>query len=273
MLDVRAREADDDGDGWTNGYEYDRDMNPFVANADSEDFDGDGLINGLEKSFGTDPADPDSDNDLLADKAETDVGTDPLNPDTDGDGLIDGQDNDPLHALTGIRFVVAPEVTLREGETTNLAVSVNSAGAPLLFVQSVPTNTPTFVWLDAVTFTNTATNGVGLTSLQIHPLFADAGTYTITLRAGATNGTESFSGSTNITITVLPNPALQITRWKSATNGNWGVATNWTDGLPDSNKVAVIDLEGDYTITLNVSPTNAGRSCTRMPCSALRTLP
>lgn len=258
-LDVRSRDADDDGDGWPNGFEYDRGMNPFVANLDSEDFDEDGLTNGQERTLATDPGDPDSDNDLLPDGDEIAIGSLPLNPDTDGDGLIDGQDNDPLNPLVGVRFVVQPDVTVREGEATNLAVSVNCAGAPLLFVDSSPTNTPVFTWLDVVTFTNTTTNGVALTTLRINPFFADAGTYTVTLRAGATNATEAFSGSTNITITVLPNPALQITRWKSGTNGNWSVATNWTDGLPDTNKIAVIDADGNYTVILNsLSPTIAG---------------
>jgi hypothetical protein len=258
-IDVRSRDADDDGDGWLNGFEYDRGMNAFAFNPDSEDFDGDGLTNGQERTLGTDPGKTDSDNDLLADGSEVAIGSNPLNRDTDGDGIIDGQDNDPLNALVGIRFVAAPSVTVREGEATNLAVSVNCASAPLLFVTFSPTNAPAFAWLDAITFTNTATNGVAFTTLRINPFFADAGTYTMTLRAGATNGTESFSGSTNITITVLPNPALQITRWKSGTNGNWSVATNWTDGLPDTNKIAVIDADGDYTVTLNsLSPTIGG---------------
>jgi hypothetical protein len=258
-LDVRSRDADDDSDGWLNGFEYDRGMNPFVANLDSEDFDDDGLTNGQERVLGTDPGDPDSDNDLLPDGDEIAIGSLPLNPDTDGDGLIDGQDNDPLNALVGVRFVVDPDVTVREGEVTNLAVSVNCSGAPLLFVESSPTNTPVFAWLDVVTFTNTATNGVALTTLRINPFFADAGTYTVILRAGATNATEAFSGVTNVTITVLPNPALRITRWKSGTNGTWNAATNWTDGLPDMNKIAVIDADGNYTVLLNdVSPTIAG---------------
>ena len=44
------------------------------------------------RSFGTDPADPDSDDDGLLDGTEVlgDNETDPLDPDTDGDGLCDG---------------------------------------------------------------------------------------------------------------------------------------------------------------------------------------
>lgn len=52
---------------------------------------------------------------------------------------------------------------------------------------------------------------------------------------------------------------MAITRWKLPVSGNWNAATNWTDGLPDTNKVAVIDLSGDYTVTLStLSPSVAG---------------
>src|SRR4030095_10811890 len=88
-LDVRSRDADDDGDGWSNGYEIDRGMNPFVTDSPLADFDSDGLTNGQEKAFGTDPAQPDTDNDGLTDGAEIIAGTNPLNPDTDGDGILD----------------------------------------------------------------------------------------------------------------------------------------------------------------------------------------
>ncbi|TVR51684.1 MAG: hypothetical protein EA425_06600 [Puniceicoccaceae bacterium] len=70
VLNVRPRDADDDGDGWSNGFEVDRGMNPFVADLDEDDFDGDGLTNGEERLLGTDPGNPDTDGDGIPDGAE-----------------------------------------------------------------------------------------------------------------------------------------------------------------------------------------------------------
>ena len=92
LLDLRPRDADDDSDSWNNGFESDRGMDPFTANADADDFDNDGLSNGGERTAGTDPANPDTDGDELKDGQEIGLGTNPLNPDTDGDGLSDGRE-------------------------------------------------------------------------------------------------------------------------------------------------------------------------------------
>lgn len=89
-VNVFAENDDTDGDGWFNGFEADRGMNPFVANVDEDDFDGDGLTNGQERALGTDPGDPDTDGDDLSDGDEVVLGVDPLEPDSDEDGLPDG---------------------------------------------------------------------------------------------------------------------------------------------------------------------------------------
>ena len=52
------------------------------------DFDGDGLSNGEEFDFGTDPTDSDTDGDGVSDSEEIDMGTDPGNRDSDRDGLF-----------------------------------------------------------------------------------------------------------------------------------------------------------------------------------------
>ncbi|HEU5123392.1 MAG TPA: carboxypeptidase regulatory-like domain-containing protein [Verrucomicrobiae bacterium] len=250
-LEIRGRDLDDDGDGWANGFEADRGMDAFVADADGDDFDHDGLSNGQERLLGTDPGRADTDNDGLTDGAEIALGTDPLNPDTDADGLVDGVDPLPLTASSGIVFAIEPQVILTEGEATNLVLAVTSSNAPLTTVSFGNGGAPVFATLDNVTVTNSATNGFAIGQIALKPLLADAGTYQITLRATGISGTNSVSGSTNILVTVLDNPSFPVTRWKEAVSGNFSDATRWTDGVPDANKPGVVDVNGDYTVTLN----------------------
>ena len=54
------------------------------------DDDGDGLTNGQEGEIGTNPNDPDTDDDGLDDGLEVKIGTSPLKADTDDDGVTDG---------------------------------------------------------------------------------------------------------------------------------------------------------------------------------------
>jgi phage baseplate assembly protein gpV len=96
LLDLRPRDDDDDNDGWLNGFEADRGMDPFTADEDADDFDNDGLSNGEERGLSTDPAKADTDDDGLDDFAENQAGTNPLNPDSDGDGIPDALDPFPL---------------------------------------------------------------------------------------------------------------------------------------------------------------------------------
>lgn len=251
-LDIRPRDLDDDGDGWANGFEADRGMNAFVANADSEDFDNDGLNNGQERGLGTDPARPDSDNDGLTDGAEVALGTNPLNPDSDEDGLWDGVDPLPLVTTSSIAFAVEPNVILTEGEVTNLAFSVSSPNAPLVTISFGGTNAlPVFASINSVTFTNTATNGTAAGQLTLKPLLLDAGTYNVTLKATGAAGTNAVSGFTNIVVTVLDNPSFPVTRWKDPVSGNFSDTNRWTDGVPTVSKPGIVDLDGNYTVTVN----------------------
>ncbi|MEZ5305140.1 MAG: LamG-like jellyroll fold domain-containing protein, partial [Verrucomicrobiales bacterium] len=74
-----------DGDGLTNGEEFDRGTDPS-----RDDTDGDGLDDGEEVALGTDPLNGDTDGDGLLDGAEVDAtGTDPRLADSDGDGIGD----------------------------------------------------------------------------------------------------------------------------------------------------------------------------------------
>jgi hypothetical protein len=257
-LNVRPRTADDDGDGLSNGYEIDSNLNPFAKDA-AQDPDGDGLSNVQEFQLGTDPRNSDTDSDGLNDGAEIAARNclDPLNPDSDGDGLLDGLDPDPCGgAGTGVALVVETIVIMSEGEQTNLVVRASSTSSRLVVLDFAPTNPPPlFASLGAVQFTNTPTNGLAVAELSLNPSYQDAGSYTITLRATSAN---NATGTTNITVTVRDNPALVTTRWKDPVNGNWNDSTRWSSGVPDGNKVAVIDFDGTYTVTVNANANAAG---------------
>src|SRR6185503_17524516 len=107
-LDVRSRDADDDGDGLPNGYELDHNLNAF-ANDSSQDADGDGLTNLREFQLGTDPRNADTDSDGLTDQQEVLAANclSPLDPDSDNDGLRDGIDPTPCGGVGGgVTFAV-----------------------------------------------------------------------------------------------------------------------------------------------------------------------
>ena len=251
-LEIVARDGDDDGDGWSNGYEADRGMDPFRADADEADFDLDGLSNATERTRGTDPAKADTDDDGLNDGAEIALGTNPLNPDTDGDGLMDGVDPAPLSASSGLTFVVSPTFTVQEGQFASLPFSVSSSNAPITTISFGGSNgVPAFVTLGSIVVTNTATNGTATGEVRFRPLFSDAGTYEITLAATGLVGTNAVAGSTNLLVTVLDDASIVVTRWKDAVSGNFSDTNRWTDGLPGTNRAGVVDLPGNYTVTLN----------------------
>lgn len=67
-------------------------IGPTTNALDTADDDGDGLHNSWEKSYGTDPLNPDTDGDEIPDGLETGLGSNPLLADTDGDGVIDGHE-------------------------------------------------------------------------------------------------------------------------------------------------------------------------------------
>jgi hypothetical protein len=91
-------DLDPDGDGLPNWYEAENGLDPFTPNLG--DTDGDGLTEGEEFQYDTDPNNPDTDGDGVTDGDEIEIGTDPLDNDTDNDGFDDGDEvdigNDPL---------------------------------------------------------------------------------------------------------------------------------------------------------------------------------
>jgi hypothetical protein len=118
-----ADDADDDGDGITNGEEGCEDADgDNLVNCIDGDSDGDGFSDSIESNVDTDGdetpdyLDRDSDNDGLPDKKEKNLGTDRLKKDTDGDGSDDlaeiAYGSDPLNENdtipAGIFYVVLP---------------------------------------------------------------------------------------------------------------------------------------------------------------------
>ena len=81
--------ADTDGDGLSDGWEAQFNLDPSTADTLSSDLDSDGLTLAQEYALGSDPYLVDSDGDGLSDAQEDSNGTDPLQADTDGDGVSD----------------------------------------------------------------------------------------------------------------------------------------------------------------------------------------
>jgi hypothetical protein len=53
--------------------------------------------------------------------------------------------------------------------------------------------------------------------------------------------------------------SAEVISWTNTSNGNWGVAANWSPNqVPSTNDTAVITNAGIYTVTLNLDPTIAG---------------
>ncbi|MEX0330624.1 MAG: tandem-95 repeat protein [Puniceicoccaceae bacterium] len=174
VLDLRPRDADDDGDTIPNGVEADNGLDPFRDDT-AEDLDEDGVSNIDEINQGTFPDNPDSDEDGLNDGEEKAAGTNPLNEDSDGDGILDGADPFPL---LGNRNPVAEDdsgFTVPQGQV----LSIQEAN--LLANDSDPDGDS--ISIDA-TFILSATNGSVVYSSAL-------GTFTYTPADGFT-GSDSF---------------------------------------------------------------------------------
>ncbi|MDE1465576.1 hypothetical protein [Spartinivicinus poritis] len=91
-------QADNDGDGLSNGEEYRHKTNP-----ESKDTDNDGIDDFFEINRGLNPlvndASNDPDQDGLTNLQEYQADTDPTDSDTDNDGIPDGKDSDPKFNL------------------------------------------------------------------------------------------------------------------------------------------------------------------------------
>ncbi|MEM1552817.1 MAG: hypothetical protein QXH03_09165, partial [Candidatus Bathyarchaeia archaeon] len=68
----------------------------------------------------------------------------------------------------------------------------------------------------------------------------------------------TIMGILSVTLIVSVSSAQQTTRWNNPGGGYWDVAANWDNGVPDSTKIAVIDLPGTYTVTIRSNAVAAG---------------
>ena len=128
VLTVEPREGDADGDSLPNGYEADRGLDPFVADA-AADSDGDGLTNLQE---------------FLA-------GTDPLNPDSDGDSTPDGLDPSPL-VRNHPPAALSANTTTNQPQATVTLVGSDPDHDPLSFhITGLPLHGRLFQTADGVT--------------------------------------------------------------------------------------------------------------------------
>lgn len=136
------READDDGDGLSNGQEILLNTRPDV-----KDTDEDGLSDGDEVNlYRTNPIIADSDGDGLIDGEEIQRRTDPLRRDTDGDGIEDAVDPDPLNTST----------PTQQATITQTVTPTASATATITPTATYPPNIANL----SMTLTNNTTNSI-----------------------------------------------------------------------------------------------------------------
>jgi hypothetical protein len=247
LITVEPLNGDADGDGMPNPYELANGLNPFLNDA-ALDADSDGLTNLSEFAQGTDPRDPD----------------------TDDDGLLDGSDPNPFVPDVRVVFHGTNQVDLSEGQAADVSFRVDGLVAPIVRLDYASTKPPpSFISMRSPVFANTRTNGSVTFRLAMHPLHDAAGDHLVTLVAADSLGESNVF---NLRVTVADNPALGVTRWKAPLSGNWTVATNWTDGVPDASRVAVIEEPGAYTVTINTQLVAAAGIALHASNTILRTL-
>ncbi len=218
-------EADDDGDGLTNGQE-----SLLKTRPDSRDTDGDGLSDWDEVNvYRTNPLLPDTDGDGLSDGEEIRLGTDPLRKDTDGDGLEDAVDPDPLLTSTP-----TPQSTL-----TQTVTPTASATATVTPTATHPSNIADL----SVTLTNNTTNSIPGTNTS----------YILNV-----NNNSPITVSNVQVIDIFP-PILQNVTWNCLASA--GSACQYPNGLGNIDARLNLAPSGTatFTISATISPTATGQ--------------
>lgn len=93
-IGTNPNSLDSDLDGRADGAEVLSDGDPLAPGDQYPDSDGDGISDSYERDNNMDPQRLDSDGDGLRDDLEVTVGSDARNPDSDSDGISDGKEFD-----------------------------------------------------------------------------------------------------------------------------------------------------------------------------------
>lgn len=149
-----------------------------------------------------------------------------------GDLVLDAPDLIELTAGTGTNVVV----TARSTQAAVVALGLDWVGPVPPWMAVAPTQ-----------FTNQPASGSAGFPLWIDSTFVVPGDYTVPLVARSAADSVRQRA---ITVRVLENPLLAVTRWKDPVSGNWNDATKWTAGVPAPGLPAVVDVPGTYSVTL-----------------------
>ena len=139
--------TDTDGDGLSDYQEFVyTETNPVLEDTDGDgisdfdaDEDGDGISNGREHSLHTNPLLPDTDMDGLNDLEETETYfTDPLNSDTDNDGATDGWEVEHRFSPTGSNSSFTVNMSCQSSSlTAKTEMTVNGTTAQSVRIEAV----------------------------------------------------------------------------------------------------------------------------------------
>jgi len=256
FLNVRPDSADDDADGLPNGFEVRYSglfrnirLDPFDPADAGRDHDADLLTVLEEYQLGTDIETRDTDGDGLSDGWEVAEANclDPLDPDSDDDGILDGADRAPCVAGEGV-VMVPIQLTATEGVESVVRFDLDPFNVAVNEVR-YPNNTspPPFL---GVLRTRTLAGGRVEVSIPVRPGFSDAGVYPVPFQVRLQRAVDTLTTNIVVPITVLENSNRAFTRWAAPRSGQWTEVTNWTDGLPGPGRDAVIDVPGNYVVTV-----------------------